>query len=87
MTISRKNLIKQFIRENNLKTAQDVQDALKDLFAETLQGMLEAEMDNHLGYSKYDCKNKETSNSRNGKSKKIVTSNLGEFELEVPRDR
>jgi len=87
MTLSRKELIKEFIRENNLKTVKDVQDALKDMFAETLQGMLEAEMDNHLGYSKYDYKNKQTSNSRNGKSKKKVTSDLGEFELEVPRDR
>lgn len=87
MTLSRKELIKQFLRENDFKTANDVQDALKDIFAETLQGMLEAEMDNHLGYTKYDYKNKETSNSRNGKGKKTVTSNLGEFELEVPRDR
>jgi transposase-like protein len=87
MTFSRKELIKSFIKDNDLKTATDVQEVLKELFAETLQGMLEAEMDNHLGYSKYDYKNKSTTNSRNGKAKKKVTSNLGEFELEVPRDR
>lgn len=87
MTFSRKDLLKSFIKENDLKTATDVQEALKELFAETLQEMLEAEMDNHLGYSKYDYKNKNTANSRNGKAKKRVTSNLGEFELQVPRDR
>lgn len=87
MTLSRKDLLKDFIKENNLKSAKDVQDALKDLFAETLQEMLEAEMDDQLGYTKYDYKNKNTTNSRNGKSRKTVTSNLGEFELEVPRDR
>ena len=49
---------------------------LKDLLGETLQGMLEAEMDDHLGYSKYDYKNKETDDSRNGYSPKTVTLSL-----------
>ena len=56
------------------KDAQDVQDMLKDLLGETLQGMLEAEMDDHLGYSKYDYKNKETDDSRNGYSPKLPVS-------------
>ncbi|MBB6732765.1 transposase [Cohnella sp. CBP 2801] len=51
-------------------TAQDTQNALKDLFAETLQEMLEAEMDTYLGYEKHGAKNKQTTNSRNGKSRK-----------------
>ncbi|CAI6087619.1 hypothetical protein COHCIP112018_05616 [Cohnella sp. JJ-181] len=42
-------------------TAQDAQNALKDLFAETLQEMLEAEMDTYLGYEKHDVQNKMTS--------------------------
>ncbi|MHC2180675.1 transposase-like protein [Paenibacillus sp. PvR052] len=46
------------IRENKLVTAQDEQNALKDLFAETIQEMLEAEMDTHLGYDKHDVKSK-----------------------------
>ncbi|CAG7658649.1 hypothetical protein PAECIP111802_07111 [Paenibacillus allorhizosphaerae] len=68
-------------------TAQDAQNALKDSFAETLQEMLEAEMDTHLGYTKHDTKTKTTTNSRNGKSKKTVTSEYGEQEIAVPRDR
>lgn len=68
-------------------TAKDAQDALKDLFAETIQEMLEAEMDTHLGYEKHDVKTKTTSNSRNGKSKKTVLSEYGEQEISVPRDR
>lgn len=87
MTFSRKDLVKSLIKENDLKIATDVQEVLKELFAETLQGMLEAKMDNHLGYSKYDYKNKSTTNSRKGKAKKKVISNFGELELEVPRDR
>lgn len=82
-----KEQLRAFIKENNLVTAQDVQNALKDLFAETLQEMLEAEMDTHLGYEKHDVQNKQTSNSRNGKSKKKITSEYGEQEIAVPRDR
>lgn len=60
---------------------------LKDLLGDTLQGMLEAEMDEHLGYSKYDYQNKETTDSRNGYSKKTVTSSRGPITLDIPRDR
>ncbi|MEK8129434.1 IS256 family transposase [Paenibacillus filicis] len=82
-----KEQLRAFIKENKLVTAQDAQNALKDLFAETLQEMLEAEMDTHLGYAKHDVQNKKTSNSRNGKSKKQITSEYGEQEITVPRDR
>lgn len=82
-----KEQLRQFIKENKLVTAQDAQNALKDLFAETLQEMLEAEMDSHLGYEKHDVKNKQTTNSRNGKSRKTVVSEYGEQEIAVPRDR
>ena len=49
--------------------------------------MLEAEMDDHFGYSKYDYKNKETDDSRNGYSPKTVTSSMGTIDLDIPRDR
>jgi len=82
-----KQQLREFIKENKLVTAQDAQDALKNLFAETIQEMLEAEMDTYLGYQKHEIENKKTSNSRNGKSKKIVTSEYGEQEIITPRDR
>lgn len=87
MSLSRKNFIKQLIKENDIKSAKDIQEVLKDLFTETIQEMLEAELDDELGYSKYDYKNKNTSNSRNGHSRKKVISDLGEIEISVPRDR
>lgn len=80
-------LVKQFIQDHEIKSVDDVQTALKELFGKTLQTMLEAEMDNHLGYQKHDDKNKGTSNRRNGHSTKNVRSDYGEVELEVPRDR
>ena len=52
-----------------------------------MEGMLDGELDEELGYSKYDYRNKETTNSRNGHSKKTVHTSVGDMELAVPRDR
>ena len=79
--------IKQFIKENNLKSVEDIHNVLKDLFAETLQEMLEAELDTTLGYEKNDVQNKRTSNRRNGHSTKTVRSEFGEIDIQIPRDR
>ncbi len=83
----RKSFIDNLIRHYNPQDVQDVQDMVKDLLGDTLQGMLEAEMDQKLGYSKYDYQNKDTDDSRNGYSKKTVTSSFGEIDLDIPRDR
>ena len=87
MDPERKAFINSLLEHYQPKDAQDIQDMLKDLLGETLQGMLEAEMDDHLGYSKYDYKNKETDDSRNGYSHKTVTSSMGTIDLDIPRDR
>lgn len=87
MGLMSKDQLRQFIKQNNLKSATDVQNALKEIFAETLQEMLEAELDDNLGYAKNDSQNKQTSNRRNGHSKKTVRSEYGEIDIEVPRDR
>lgn len=83
----RKAFIDSLLEHYQPKDAQDVQNMLKDLLGDTLQGMLEAEMDQKLGYSKYDYQNKDTDDSRNGYSKKTVVSSLGEIDLDIPRDR
>lgn len=83
----RKAFINSLIEHYQPEDASDVQEMLKDLLGDTLQGMLEAEMDEKLGYSKYDYRNKETDDSRNGYSKKTVTSSLGNIDLDIPRDR
>ena len=44
-------------------------------------------MDTHLGYEKHEKTDKKTTNSRNGKSRKSMTSEYGEQEITVPRDR
>src|SRR3989344_3066360 len=77
---------RQFLKENNLKDADGIGDALVAQFKDLLQEALEAELDHELGYSKYDWKNKEGENSRNGHSKKTVTTEFGKVELDIPRD-
>jgi transposase-like protein len=82
-----KEQLKSIIKEYDLKEAKDVGSAVKDLMKDIIQEMMEGELESELGYSKYDYKNKQTTNSRNGHSKKKVRSSSGEIELSVPRDR
>lgn len=82
-----KELLRSYIKEQNFKSSNDVLAAMKEMFADVLQEALEAEMDTHLGYDRYDISEKSTDNSRNGYSKKIVKSELGNVELNMPRDR
>ena len=64
--------LKELIAEYGIKDMNDVREFVKMLTAETIQAALDAELDSELGYSKYDYKNKQTSNSRNGHSTKTV---------------
>ncbi len=50
MTERKRNIIRQFLEEYDIQTAEDIQDALKDLLGETIKEMMEAEMNDHLGY-------------------------------------
>ena len=77
--------IKELAKE--CRTVEDVHDMLKNLFKDTLQGIFEAEMEDHLGYEKNSVEGNNTGNSRNGYSKKTIKTKFGETELEIPRDR
>lgn len=82
---NKKNIIAALIDEYNIETAEDIQEALKDLLGGTLKSMMEAEMDEHLGYESYERSN--NPNYRNGTKTKTVRGNFGEIELAVPQDR
>ena len=69
------------------QTTGDIQAKLKKLFAGTIEHMLEAEMDEHLGYEKNSVAGNNSGNSRNGYGKKTIISDYGECEIAVPRDR
>jgi len=79
--------LREMIKEYGIKDMNDVHEFVKMLTAETIQAALDAELENELGYSKYDYKNKQTENSRNGYSSKTVQGSMGEVELQIPRDR
>ena len=82
-----KEILLRLLQENyELNTAQDLSSALKNMFKDALQEMMNAEFDNAMGYSKYDKKTNKT-NYRNGTTKKNLKSEFGEFEFETPRDR
>lgn len=81
-----KELLKILQENYEIETPQDLSGAIKDLFKDSLQEMMNAEFDSSMGYSKYD-KTTEKTNYRNGVSKKKLKSEFGEFDFETPRDR
>ena len=78
-------LVKELMAE--CKNTNDVQQMLKRLFAGTIEQMLEAEMEEFLGYEKHSIAGNNTGNSRNGYGRKTIKSEYGECEIAVPRDR
>lgn len=60
---------------------------MRDMMSIILEGALDQELDEELGYSKYDYRNKETDNSRNGHSQKTLHTSYGDMEIDIPRDR
>jgi putative transposase len=85
MQDSKSQLIQDVVKD--CKTIEDIQNILKDLFKDFLQGALEAEMTHHLGYQKHSSEGDNTGNSRNGYSTKTVKTRLGKTEISIPRDR
>jgi putative transposase len=82
-----KEILRDYINEQKFTSPDEVLKAMKSMFRDVLQETLEAEMDSQLGYDKYDISEKQTSNSRNGYSKKTLKSELGAIDLNIPRDR
>ena len=85
MTEGKRNIIHQLLEEYDIQTAEDIQEALKDLLGGTIKEMMEAEMDDHLGYSKSE--RSDSDDYRNGYKSKRVNSSYGSMEIEVPQDR
>ncbi len=80
-------LARQIIEQYQPETVADMQNALKDIFGPMFETMLQGEMSQHLGYENNERREKETTNRRNGYTKKNVKISAGEVEIQVPRDR
>lgn len=84
-TEGKRNIIQQLLQEYDIETAEDIQDALKDLLGGTIKEMMEAEMDDHLGYQKSE--RSDSDDYRNGYKSKRVNSSYGSMDIDVPQDR
>ena len=85
MTEGKRNIIRQLLQEYDIETAEDIQDALKDLLGGTIKEMMEAEMDDHLGYQKSE--RSDNDDYRNGYKSKQLRTSYGSMNIEVPQDR
>lgn len=76
MTEGKRNIIQQLLQEYDVETAEDIQDALKDLFGGIIKEMKEAEMDDRLGYGKSE--RLDSNDYTNGYKSKRVKSSYGD---------
>lgn len=76
-----------YLKENPVKNGTDVNGLMREMMSVILEGSLDGEMEEELGYSKYGFRNKETDNSRNGYNSKTLHTSYGDMERDVPRDR
>ena len=85
MSEGKKNIIAGLISEYDIKTTKDIQEALKDLLGGKIQEMMEAELDEHLGYKKYE--RSDNTDYRDGVKHKKLRSSYDEIPIDVPQDR
>ena len=85
MTEGKRSIIQQLFQEYDIQSAEDIQEALKDLLGGTIKEMMETEMDEHLGYQK--SQRSDSEDYRNGYKRKRVNSRYGTVDIQVPQDR
>ena len=80
--------IKDLVKEQKFTSTQDIMQCMKNMFADVLEQTLQAEMDMHLGYDKAQRREEDgKKNYRNGTVSRTMKTQLGEVEIDVPRDR
>ena len=84
---ARREKIRELLEVAGVNGMEDIQQLFRETIAEFMEDGLDAEMDEHLGYDRYDTKEKETDDSRNGHSSKTLRTSFGDTPIQVPRDR
>ena len=84
---ARREAIRELLQMSNIESMEDIQNLFKETIATFMESGLESELDDELGYDRYDYKNKQTDNSRNGHSQKTLRTSFGDVEVDIPRDR
>ena len=84
-----REMMRDYLKKNDIsiKNGTDVNAVMRDMMSVLLEGALDEELDEELGYSKYDYRNKDTENSRNGHSQKTMRTSYGDMDIAIPRDR
>ncbi|WP_419577368.1 IS256 family transposase [Roseburia hominis] len=84
-----REMMQGYLKDNDIsiKSGNDVNSIMRDMMSVLLEGALDEELNEELGYSKYDYRNKETNNSRNGHSRKTMRTSYGDMDIAIPRDR
>lgn len=84
-----REMMRSYLKENDIsiKNGTDVNAVMRDMMSVILEDVLDEELDEELGYSKYDYRNKDTDNSRNGHSQKTMHTSYGDMDVSIPRDR
>lgn len=84
-----REMMQGYLKENDIsiKSGNDVNSIMRDMMSVLLEGALDEELNEELGYSKYDYRNKETDNSRNGHSKKTKRTSYGDMDIAIPMHR
>jgi transposase-like protein len=85
-------MMKEFVNNQRFTSTTEIMEAMKLMFGDVLQKVMESELDTQLGYEKSErtANNDEkqmSKNYRNGYSQKTIKSQLGEVPIKIPRDR
>lgn len=84
---ARREKIRELLELAGVNGMDDIQQLFRETIAEFMETGLDAELDEHLGYDRYDTKEKDTDDSRNGHSSKTLRTSFGDTSIQVPRDR
>ena len=85
-------MMKEYVNSQKFSSTTEVMAAIKEMFKDVLQQVMESELDNKLGYKKSERISDDndasvSKNYRNGYSQKTIKSQLGEVKVKIPRDR
>ena len=83
----RRAKIRELLESSDINSMEDIQNLFKETIAEFMENGLDAELEDELGYSEYNYRDKETENSRNGHSGKTLRTSFGDVNIAIPRDR
>ena len=85
--MARREKISEMLKSLDVSSMEDIRELYRQTIAQFMENSLESELDDELGYDRYDQANKETDNRRNGFSSKTLKTSFGDAEIAIPRDR